>query len=292
MLLALILWLQVSRDLPETQRSIAAVPVQVRDLAPGLEAVEVSPATVTVTVRARGSLLRTLDKEDFVALVDLGVAQPGRAAYRVDRGVTVPRGVTLVGVFPEEVFIMVERVAEKEVPVLIRTAGEAAPGFEAGTPEAVPERVLVRGRESLLSAVGMAEVSVDVAGARETLAVRRPVTLLNERGQPLAGLRVSPEEVTVTVPVRGAGARRDVPVRPAVTGQPAAGYAVLRVEVQPRSVVVTGADGVAELATEPVSIQGARRDVRRRVRVLAPAGTVLEDNPEVEVLVRIVSAGG
>lgn len=286
-LLALILWLQVSREVPEIQKSIAAVPVQVRDLPPGLEAVELSPAAVTVVVRGRGKLLGTLSKDDFVAQVDLGVARPGRVAYRVDR-VTVPKGVTLVGFSPEEVFVTIEAVAEKEVPVSVRLQGAPADGFAAGPPEAVPERVVVRGRESVLAGLVSAEVAVPLAGVRETLTVRRPVDLLDARGQPLLGLRATPDLVAVTVPVRETGAGRRVPVRPAVTGQPAPGYAVLRVEAAPSDVTVTGPDGTAaEVTTEPVSVQGARRDVRRRVRLVAPAGTAIRGDAEVDVWVRI-----
>lgn len=290
-LLALILWLQVSREVPESQKSIAAVPVQVRDLPPGLEAVEISPAAVTVVVRGRGRLLGTLSKDDFVAQVDLGVARPGRAAYRVDR-VTVPKGVTLVGFSPEEVFVTLEALAEKEVPVSVRLQGAPAAGFALGPPAAVPERVVVRGRESVLAGLVSAEVAVPVAGVRETLTVRRPVDLLDARGEPLAGLRATPDLVAVTVPVRETGAGRQVPVRPAVTGQPAPGYAVLRVEAVPSAVTVTGPDGTAaEVTTEPVSIQGARRDVLRRVRLVAPAGTAIEGDAEVDVRVRIGAAG-
>ena len=99
-LLAVILWLQVAREVPETQRSLPGVPVQVRNLPPGLEAVAVSPATVTVVARGRGRSFASLSGEDLVAQVDLSGARAGRAAYPVDR-VTVPKGVTLVGFSPE-----------------------------------------------------------------------------------------------------------------------------------------------------------------------------------------------
>ncbi len=289
-LLAVILWLQVAREVPETQRSIPGVPVEVRNLPPGLEAVAVSPATVTVVARGRGRSFVSLTEEDFVAQVDLSGARAGRAAYRVDR-VTVPKGVTLVGFSPEEVMVTLEEVAEKEVPVRVRIAGEPAGGFEAGTPAVVPALVVVRGRASLLAALREAGVEVSLAGARETVVVRRPVNLFDARGQPLAGVRVVPEEVSVTVPVWHATEAREVPVRPVVTGEPASGYAVLRVEVSPSSVRVRGPGvaegGPAEVVTEPVSVAGARRDVRATVSLVPPANARLEGSRQVEVVVRV-----
>lgn len=294
-LLAVILWLQVARDVPETQRSIPGVPVQVRGLPPGLEAVEISPATVTVVARGRGRFFSDLTEEDFVAQVDLSGARAGRGAYRVDR-VTVPKGVTLVGFAPEEVTVTLEPVVEKEVPVRVRLEGEPAGGFEAGKPEVVPATVVVRGRASLVAALGEAEVTVPLAGARETVALRRPVYLFDARGRPLAGARVTPEEVAVSVPVWASTSAREVPVRPAVTGEPAPGYAVVRVEAIPASVVVHGPDvadgGPAAVATEPVSVAGARGDVRRTVRLVAPGNARLDAVRQVQVVVRIAPAGG
>lgn len=209
-LLALILWLQVARAVPETQRSLAGVPVQLRNAPPGLEAVAVSPAVVTVTIRGRGRAFAALTESDLVAQVDLAGARAGRFSYRVDR-VTVPRGVTLVGVAPEEVQVTLEAVAEREVPVRLRVTGRPAAGYEAGEATVVPERVLVRGRESLVAAVAAAEVTVSVADAAGTVSGRQAVALRDGQGRPVTGVGVFPAEVAVTVPVRAAGAARAAP---------------------------------------------------------------------------------
>lgn len=200
LLLAVILWLQVAREVPQTQKTIPGVPVQVRDLPPDLEAVGTEPAEVTVVVRGRGRRFESLGKEDFVALVSLAEARPGRVAYSIDR-VTVPKGVTLVGFAPEQVAVVVEKVVEKRLPLKVRVLGRPAQGYALGDPAASPAEVTVRGRESLLQTAAAAEVAANVSRADAPWRAELPVVVLDAQGNRLMGIKVTPEVAEVTVPV-------------------------------------------------------------------------------------------
>jgi YbbR domain-containing protein len=71
--------------------------------------------------------------------------------------------------------------------------------------------------------------------------------------------RISPSFIDVKLDRMG---EKLVPVTVALTGTPAAGAKVEAVTVEPREVVVTGAEGelkdVSEVATEPVSVEGVK----------------------------------
>lgn len=196
--LATILWLQVAREIPPAEKPIAGVPVQVRDLPADLEPVGTDPTTVTVVVRGRGTRFKSLGKDDFVALVSLADARPGRAVYSID--VTVPKGVTLVGRTPEQVTVTLETVREKQLPVKLRVLGRPAQGFYAGTPAVSPAEVVARGRESLLKGAA-AEVAVDISNVDEPWQAERPVVILDAKGNRLKGVRVAPEAVEVVIPI-------------------------------------------------------------------------------------------
>lgn len=212
--LAMILWLQVAREIPQTQKAIPGVPVQVRDLPADLEPVGIQPAEITVTVRGRGKRFDTLGKEDFVALISLADARPGRVVYSIDR-VTVPTGVTLVGYTPEQVTVSLEAVGEKHLPVKVRVLGRPADGFSAGTPAASPAEVVVRGRSSLLKNAAAAEVAVNISGVDGSWRGERPVVILDARGNRLGGLRVTPEAVDVAIPLSPSTSAKTAPVQPA-----------------------------------------------------------------------------
>lgn len=199
--LAMVLWFQVEKEIPQSQRTIPGVPVQVRQLPAGLEATELNPATVAVVVRGRGRQFNDLSREDMVALVDLSGVGPGRVSYAIDK-VTVPKGVTLQNFTPDHVTVDVAQVIEKEVNVSIRLEGEPSTGYLVGPPEVTPRQVLVVGRETEVERVARVEAIISVEGARSIMNLRLPVVLLDGDGAVVsAGLQVTPAEVRVMVPV-------------------------------------------------------------------------------------------
>lgn len=200
LLLAGILWLQVAREIPQTQRAIPGVPVQVRDLPGDIESVGMDPPTITVFVRGGGNRFEGLTRKDFVALISLADARPGRVVYSIDR-VTVPKGVTLVGYTPEQVTVSLEAVGEKHMPVKVRVVGRPAEGFTAGDPTASPAEVVARGRGSLLDDAEIAEVAVDVSGANGPWRGKGPVVILDAQGNRLRDVKAAPDTIEVTVPV-------------------------------------------------------------------------------------------
>lgn len=208
--LALILWLQVAREIPQTQKAILGVPVQVRDLPADVEPVGIEPAAITVVVRGRGKRFESLGKEDFVALVSLADARPGRVVYTIDR-VTVPKGVTLVGYTPEQVMVSLETVGEKQLTVRVRVLGRPAQGFSAGNPTASQAEVVARGRESLLKGATAAEVAVNISGVNEPWRGDSPVVVLDAQGTRLRDVKVAPEAIEVTVPISPSSGTRTGP---------------------------------------------------------------------------------
>ncbi len=292
LVLAVILWFQVTGETPQTQKPIRGVPVRVRNLPSHLTAAAIEPDTVTVYVRGRSKLLASVTKQDFEAWVDLQGARPGRLSYTVD-GVNVPRGITLVDYAPSEVTVEVLPVVEREFAVSAEVQGRPAEGLRAGSPVLSPARVVLRGTERDLQRVAAVTVTLRVDGAAETVEVTRPVRVLDRDGAPVPGVVPVPETVRVTVPVRPETAVRSVPVRPEVAGEPARGYAILQVEAAPASVSLTGpTDAVANLtavSTEPVSAAGATGDVHGRARLVLPPG-VTSTPDAVEVIIRVGGA--
>lgn len=288
--LAVILWFQVSGQGYEAQKSVEAVSVRVRNLPDGLAAVALEPDSVTVSVRGPRRDVARLTRADFEAVANLAGARPGRTTYFLD-GVSVPPGITLVDFKPSQVTITVEAVQEQELPVRVRVQGQPAEGYTAGMASAEPPRVVLRGTRQALARVAAVEVLIQVDGVRAAVREGRPVAVLDRRGMPVEGVTVSPERVTVTVPVSPDEAHRSVPVRPAVAGTPARGYVVVGIDAAPAAVTVRGSAeamaGLDEVATEPVDVSGERGDVARRVALRLPAGVRADGDGRVDVLVRV-----
>lgn len=167
------------------------MPVAEREVEASLTLVNVPPNLVvtsdvprTVVVRLRGPLERLQAVEKVGAVVDLAQAREGEASYRVgSRLVNLPLDVDVVGMSPPEVALRLEKLAFRQVPVRVVTAGTPAEGFVVAAVTAEPPRVLVQGPEQQLGV--LPSVSTDpvaVEGARAgfavTVGVRSPSPLL------------------------------------------------------------------------------------------------------------------
>jgi YbbR domain-containing protein len=137
--------------------------------------------------------------------------------------------------------------------------------------------VRVRGRSGLVSQLDQGDVMamLDLATARPG---RRFFHL--SRGQVRAPFGVEVVEVapaSISLRFERTVARR-VPVAPVTEGEPATGYLAAKARAEPPTVEVAGPESaverVREVATEPVSLAGARATVRERVALGTPDATL------------------
>lgn len=290
-LLAVILWFQVAGELPQTQRMVRGVRVNMRSLPENLAVADIEPETITVYVRGRGQGFYQLSKEDFEAQVDLSGAHAGRLSYVVDR-VEVPKGVTLADFQPGEVIVRTEPVVEREIPVTVAVRGKPASGYRVGLAKSAPLRVVVRGTERVVGSVRSVRAAIDIEGETSPVETDRPVTVLDADGDPVQGVTVSPKRVTVIVPVTENVVSRSLRVRPSVTGEPAKGYAISQVSTTPAEVVVKASEvalrRLTELATQPVVVDGATGDVYLNTSLVLPEGfEVVGESADIDVTVQI-----
>jgi YbbR domain-containing protein len=209
--LAMLLWLSVASE--EVVERGLRVPLELQNLPATLEMVELTQETVDVRLRGPSGTLSRLVAGDVVAVIDLGVATPGRRLFQLspDR-VRAPFDVQVTQISPSTVSIRLEASAAKIVPVAPAIEGDPAPGYVVGTITSEPATVEVVGAESVVRRVTEAVTeSVPVKGA--TAAVRQSVTI----GVPDPGVRLAtPQSARVTVAIVPAPVERvlqNVPVR-------------------------------------------------------------------------------
>jgi YbbR domain-containing protein len=130
--------------------------------------------------------------------------------------------------------------------------------------------VRVRGGSSTLSRLGPGDIvaQLDLKGARVG---RRLYQITPEQVRVPFGVQVvqvMPPTVALAFEI---SATKQVPVVPEVEGDPAPGYVVGRTEIDPPTVEVVGAQSaiarVTEAVTEPVSVAGARANVKDAVTI-------------------------
>ena len=282
--LAVLLWLYVTGVQAAPERNVT-VKLNAVGLSPSLVATGV-PDQVNVRIQDRFDL-DLYSGQAFSAVVDLSGARTGTDVLPVQ--VTSPFGVKVVQVVPSQITVTVDRLAERRLPVRVREQGAVAPGYRAGTPAAQPLLVDVRGPAAALEDLSSVPVTVDLAGATRSMDESLPVEVSG------TGFSVTPDRVTVTVPVTQESPVKTVPVVVQVSGAPAAGWQIGSITAGPDTVTLYGSPeqlaAISFVDTLPVSLTGYTHDLLEEVPLQLPAGVDRATPDKVSVTVQVRPSG-
>ncbi len=268
-----------SADPDETRVLSSAVPVQVIGQDPSLVISSDIPKEVEVTLRAPHSVwgLIEADPQIVQAILDLSGLSSGEHSINLQIQISA-RPVQIVSVGPHIITFTLEPLTTQALNVDLSLSGEAAIGYQVGETTLEPVEVVVAGAQSQVKKVTRARVSINLSGIRENFDQILSIEILDENGQNVDGVTVSPDSAHVTLPVSQQGGYRDVAVKALVVGRVASGYRLTDISVFPPVVTVFAADpelvntlpGVVE--TQPLELQSAKEDISTRVALNLPEG--------------------
>jgi YbbR domain-containing protein len=268
-----------SADPDETRLLSSPVPLQVIGQDPGLVVSSELPAEVEVTLRAPRSVWEVIEADPQIvqAVLDLSGLSSGEHSLELQIQINA-RPVQIVAVSPHTVTFMLEALSTQAFDIDLTLTGEPAIGYQVGESSLDPLEVVVAGAESQVKKVTRARVSVNLSGIRENFDQTLRIDVLDESGQKVDGVTVSPDVVHVTLPVSQQGGYRDVAVKVVMFGRVASGYHLTDISVFPPVVTVFAGDpelvntlpGVVE--TLPLELQSAREDISTRVALNLPVG--------------------
>lgn len=297
-LLAVIVWVSSVVASDPNENNILERPVQIEIIGqdPKLQIIGDVSRNITLVLRAPASVWTTLNKDaqSVRAWVDLSNLGPGVHEVPVNVQIT-PHLVRLISQDPGQISITLDSIITEVFPVQLNVTGSPPIGYQAQTPLLNPSEVSVTGPQSLITTVTEARVTLDVTNANQTL-IRDEIPLLyNADGQPVSGLTVSPEMVTITQPITLLGGYRYVIVRAISTGQVASGYRLTNIFVSPVGVVVFSSDpdlvnklpGYVE--TQPIDLTGKEDDFETLVDLNLPDGVSVVGDSKVLVQVSIAA---
>lgn len=268
-----------SADPDETRLLEAPVPVQIIGQDPSLVINSDIPKEVEVTLRAPRSVWNLIDADPQIvqAILDISGLSSGEHSIEVQIQIDA-RPIQIVSVGPGTITFMLESLATQTLSVDLSLAGEPAVGYQVGETSLEPVEIVVAGAQSQVQKVARARVSVDLSGIRENYDQTLPIEVLDEKGQPVDGITVSPETIHVSMPVSQQGGYRDVAIKVITTGRVASGYRLTDISVFPPVVTVFAGDPqlVSELPgvleTQALDLQNAQEDINTRIALNLPEG--------------------
>ncbi len=301
LILAVVVWISaVTASNPNVERT-RTVPLDIIGLDADMLIVGNVPTQVRVTLEAPSSVMDSMNAAENAvqAWVDLAGLDPGTHDLRVQVQVNPAfRPVRQGPVIPELVEVTLEPLLTRSFPVKIDVTGEPAVGYQKGRLVTEPSSVTVSGAASLVSQIEQVGAALDISGVTETIERNVSLVAVDQQGEAVSGVNITPTETSVTQPIFLQGGYRNVIVRVETVGQPADGYKLTNITVSPLNVVVFSSDpqlvndlpGYVE--TEPVDLSGAVDDIDTYVSIVVPEGVSMVGNQFVLVQVSIAAIEG
>ncbi len=293
--LALAVWISaVSSSDPLVERTYPnPLPIEIIGQDPGLVITSTIPSSVTVVLGAPQSIWNqlTTDTGSVRAFLDLSGLEAGSHTVPVKVQISA-RPVRKIAQSPQTITVTLERLASKEFPIRVVTRGSPAVGYTADTPTLSQTAVTVSGPESQVNRVAEVQAILDISQATETISRTINLVAVDVNDNPINGLSLLPDRVTVRQNISQRFGYRNVVVKVVVLGQVASGYRLTNISVFPPAVTVFSADPqiVSDLPgfieTEPLNINGLKDDLDISLSLNLPAGVSVVGD-QTEVLVRV-----
>lgn len=279
--LAVAVWISsvTSADPDQTRTLPSPVPVEIIGQSSNLVFSQPIPKEIEVTLRAPLSVWTVIESDPKLVRAILDISGLSAGEHTLDLQIQVnARPVQIVSATPKTFTFGLEPLITRNLEVDLRVSGEVAVGYQVGETTLEPVQVVVSGAQSQVQKVTRARVSIDLNRIRENFDQFVKVEALDERGQPVSGVTVSPETVHVVLPVTQQGGYRDVAIKVTTLGRVASGYRLTDISVSPPVVTIYSTDpeivnslpGVLE--TQPLDLQNAQDDITTRLRLSIPAG--------------------
>lgn len=182
--------------------------VALRNVPSEYTVVESEPGSARAVLSGPRRLVEGLGPSQIVLEADLTDRKLGENTVSL-KPASLPPGVVVESLSPATVRVRLDKTATETRPLRVSLRGEPASGYTLGAPQPSRSEVEVSGAASVLAKVSQVVAEVDAAGLNSTVERTATVRALGSNGEHLEGVRVSPSEVNVVVPVtRGRSRRR------------------------------------------------------------------------------------
>ncbi|WP_379162589.1 CdaR family protein [Paenibacillus sp. sgz5001063] len=197
--------------------------------------------SVRLEVMGKKSDLTYKFSDAYKVWIDLSNIQPGDSTLPLHY--SLPSGVILEDIKPNEVNVHVELRNTKSFPVSIVTKGEPAPGYQVGTPALDPAAVeaQVTLAASELSKVVKVQGTIELDGESETLKEKKlKLYAYDSSGNEIKDAVIEPSAVTVELPITLPF--KSLPLDISFSGQLPGGLALSKVIPEQDTVTVYGTE--------------------------------------------------
>lgn len=253
--------------------------------------------TVTVVVKAKRSVLTKLTPSNIVATADMREMQ-------IDS--LIPIRATIPGyegrydtaeAMPVNLRVKTEEQTKNVFPLTVSASGTPRDGFVVGEMTTNPEKITVRGAESLVNSIDKVVAKVDVSGLSKTSVLpAEGLVYYDSKGNVVdkSQLKDNLGSEGVTVNVQALNTK-SVALNFSVSGIPEAGYIFSGLTCEPDKIQVSGTAEILEgfeeleIPASEIDVTGAAEKLEKTIDILPylPEGIKLVDETANNIVVTI-----
>ena len=252
---------------------------------------------VNVRVRARKSIVDSLESEDFILTADmrkdlqLNDSMVGISVECKNKNINVAEDVTLSR---RNVEVSIEDSATEQFQVHVRKQGDENEGLVVGS--LIPEQTIIKitGPVSLVQRIKVVEAMVDVTGIPATTVRNCELRIYDSAGGEIDNTYLNyvgkTDGIAVTISLLNT---KTVPLKFSYSGTPAENYVVKDISYKPETIEIAGTESVLasilrwEIPEEAVNVDGIDEELQLVVdlRDYLPSGIILKNEEESSALV-------
>ncbi|WP_163336861.1 YbbR-like domain-containing protein [Desulfopila sp. IMCC35008] len=177
LLLATVLWYYVGGE--ETVDKNVSMPIEIINLPRDLVISNQFKKEIEVTVSGPRSLIQEMTNKAVTRQINLADAMPGTNVIENNNdSIQVPRGITVLRIQPASIILSLDKLIQKQFPVIPVTTGDAALGYSLKNLRMDPDAITITGPETILSQVDeLLTRVIDINGMTESKQIQVPLDL-------------------------------------------------------------------------------------------------------------------
>lgn len=291
-IVATILWIFVAASQSSTGQFPSKIQIITVNTPNGLIATY-DQKTVELQISAEPSLWQKLSTNSFTAYVDLGGLQVG--TYELDVNATCNvADVQILNKKPGKIFVQLEEISRKNVPVIQKVEGNAAEGMVAGAISFNPAEVEVSGPKSQIENISNAVAEIRLNGESANFEKDASLVALDNSGNEISDLSFSPSRVKANISIVKGANNKTVGVKVNLSGNPADGYYISRLTTAPSTINITGQSSILStinyIETQNFDISGVSSSFDKDLLLKIPDGVGLQRGEPNKVTVSVTLA--
>jgi len=243
--------------------------------------------SIIVRIRGRKSVLKSINAEEFTALLDFSkIKSAADTILKIDGPYYDIKDISIINVSPRDIELKLENIIEKEFPIEFSITGVPKKDYLVVSSSFSPQSVLIKDEESLINQVGSVKTVYDITDIESDIETRTECVIYDKKGEKMVTLD---KNISIDIKIN---LGKEVSLEPIIEGTPSEDYVFKSKEVFPSKVIISGPHEIISkinvLETEAVDIEGISGDISVESPIRIPDDVkIVNGNKEADINVTV-----